>query len=248
MLSKTGSTAANRVKPRGDGRMSRRRDVAGQTHAERLRAELADDIVYGRLAPGTALDETSLAARFGVSRTPVREALRELAASGLVVHKAHRGAVVTEPSEGKLKEMFAVMAQLEGFAAGLCAVEMTPGERTRLVQIHAEALDLVQRGDLDGYTAANDTFHDFLYEASHNAFLADLCFSVRRRVSAFRRAQFHTLGRLKISHAEHDAVIHAILRGDAETAAEAMRNHLDSVHHAFTVFHDGMDDEADGNR
>ncbi len=212
----------------------------GLTHAERLRSELADDIVCGRLSPGTALDETSLAARFGVSRTPVREALRELAAAGLVVHRAHRGAVVTALTEDRLKEMFVVMAELEALAAGACAVAMSPSERQRLVDIHDHAESLVRRGDLLGYTDANDQFHGFLYEASHNSFLAETALSVRRRVSAFRRAQFRTLGRLTLSHEEHDRVVQAILRGDREAATREMRSHLESVRHSFIVFHDGL--------
>lgn len=213
---------------------------AGTTHSERLRAELADDIVCGRIAPGTALDETSLAARFGVSRTPVREALRELAAEGLIVHRAHRGAVVTALSDDRLREMFAVMAELEALAAGCCAVSMTPAERQTLVGMHDHAEELVRSGDLAGYTDANDRFHAFLYTASHNAFLAETALSVRRRVSAFRRAQFRTLGRLTVSHQEHDRVVRAILRGEKEAAAREMRSHLDAVRHAFLVFQDWL--------
>ncbi|MEJ1161625.1 GntR family transcriptional regulator [Prosthecomicrobium sp. N25] len=213
---------------------------SGLTHAERLRAELADDIVCGRLQPGTALDETTLAARFGVSRTPVREALRELAASGLVVHRAHRGAVVTALTEDRLTEMFVVMAELEALAAGFCAIVMTPAERRELMGIQEEAEALVRAGDLAGYTDANDRFHAFLYIASHNEFLAETALSVRRRVSAFRRAQFRTLGRLQLSHQEHDRVVQAILRGDRDGASRDMRNHLDSVRQSFMVFHDGL--------
>lgn len=215
------------------------REVA-LTRAERLRAELADDIVCGRLAPGTALDETSLANRFGVSRTPVREALRELAAAGLIVHRAHRGAIVTALTEDRLKEMFVVMAELEALAAGLCAVAMTPAERQNLIDLHDEAEDLVRRGDLVGYTDSNEQFHAALYVGSHNSFLAETTLSVRRRVSAFRRAQFRSLGRLKLSHEEHDRVVQAILRGDREAAQREMHQHLETVRDSFIVFHDGL--------
>lgn len=215
------------------------REVA-LTRAERLRAELADDIVCGRLAPGTALDETSLANRFGVSRTPVREALRELAAAGLIVHRAHRGAIVTALTEDRLKEMFIVMAELEALSAGLCAVAMTPAERQSLIDLHDEAEDLVRRGDLVGYTNANEQFHTALYVGSHNSFLAETTLSVRRRVSAFRRAQFRSLGRLKQSHEEHDRVVQAILRGDRDAAQREMHQHLETVRDSFIVFHDGL--------
>lgn len=210
----------------------------GLTHAERLRAEIADEIVCGRLAPGTALDETSLAERYGVSRTPVREALRELAASGLVIHRAHRGAVVTALTEERLSEMFLVMAELEAMCASLAAVAMTSSERQTLIELHRESEDLVRRGDLIAYADANDVFHDFIYAASHNSFLAETTHSVRRRVSAFRRAQFRTLGRLTVSHEEHDRIVKALLRGDRETVAREMRTHLDSVLNSFAIFQD----------
>jgi len=211
----------------------------GLTHGERLRIEIADQILGGELVPGTSLDETTLAERYGVSRTPVREALRELAAAGLVVHRPHRGAVVAAVTEDRLLEMFQVMADLEGLCAGYAAGSITPGERQKLVELHMEAKELVRSGDLEAYTHANDVFHDFIYETSHNSFLAETALNVRRRVSPFRRAQFRTLGRLAVSHEEHDRVIQAILRGDREAAAREMRAHLSSVHHAFQVCSEG---------
>ena len=100
--------------------------AGGKTLAEELRWQLADEIVRGTLEPGTALDETELARRFRVSRTPVREALRQLAASGLIDARAHRGAVVARPSLERLTGMFEAMAELEALCAGLAAERMTP--------------------------------------------------------------------------------------------------------------------------
>src|SRR5881398_877524 len=102
------------------------------TRAEELRLQLADEIVRGALAPGAALDETDIARRFNVSRTPVREALRQLAASGLVDARAHRGALVARPSIERLHEMFEAMAELEALCAWLAAERMAPVERHRL--------------------------------------------------------------------------------------------------------------------
>ena len=95
------------------------------TRAEELRLQLADDIVRGALAPGAALDETTLARRFDVSRTPVREAIRLLVASGLVEVRAHRAAVVARPTPEQLAGMFEVMAELEALCAGFAAERMT---------------------------------------------------------------------------------------------------------------------------
>ncbi len=224
-------------------RTAPRERVEGRTHAERLRTELADDIAAGRLAPGTALDETSLADRFGVSRTPVREALRELAAAGLVVHRAHRGAVVATLSPERVDEMFLVMAELEALCAAEAATRMTAAERIELGAMQDAAAELVRNGDLPAYREANDRFHEFVYAASHNGFLEETVLAVRRRVLAFRRAQFRTLSRLVVSHAEHDRVVQALLRGDREAAARDMRAHLVSSARSW-----GEGGEAAGER
>lgn len=220
-------------------RPRRRTRPEGKTHAERLRLELADEIARGRLEPGSALDETSLAERFGVSRTPVREALRELTAAGLVEHRPHRGAVVAMIDARRLDEMFVVMAELEALCAGLAATSMTAAERAELDAMHAEAAELVRLGDLAAYREANDRFHEFIYAASHNPFLEETVLGVRRRVLAFRRAQFHGLGRLAVSHAEHERVVRALQRGDREAAVREMRAHLTSSGRSFNELHDG---------
>jgi DNA-binding GntR family transcriptional regulator len=206
------------------------------THGERLRIEIADQILNGDLPPGTPLDETTLAERYNVSRTPVREALRELAAAGLAVHRPHRGAVVAGVTEARLLEMFQVMADLESLCAGYAAEQITPVERQKLIDIHTESKEFVRLGDLEAYTQSNDAFHNFIYACSHNSFLAETAINVRRRVAPFRRVQFRTLGRLAISHQEHDRVIQAILRGDKDGAAREMRAHLSSVHQSFQTF------------
>src|SRR5258707_9011850 len=123
------------------------------TRAEELRLQLADEIVRGVLAPGSALDETDIARRFSVSRTPVREALRQLVANGLVEARAHRGAVVARPSIERLTGMFEAMAELEAMCASLAAERMTPAERHRLEAIHEELRVL-------SYTGNPDRFHE----------------------------------------------------------------------------------------
>src|ERR1700742_3420226 len=117
------------------------------TRAEELRLQLADEIVRGVLPPGAGLDESDIARRFSVSRTPVREALRQLAASGLVDSRAHRGAVVARPSIERMKGMSEAMAELEAICAGLAAERMAPAERHRLEAIHEELRVLSHAGD-----------------------------------------------------------------------------------------------------
>src|SRR3954471_14263595 len=118
-----------------------------RTLAEELRLQIADEIVRGVIVPGTPLDETDLAARFGVSRTPVREAIRQLAASGLVEARPHRAAIVARPGEDKLVGMFEAMAEIEALCAGLAAERMPPLERRSLEDIHEQLRLMIQDGD-----------------------------------------------------------------------------------------------------
>src|SRR6201997_5159463 len=181
------------------------------TRAEELRLQLADEIVRGALPPGAPLDETDIARRFNVSRTPVREALRQLAASGLVETRAHRGAVVAQPTLDRLAGMFEAMAELEAICAGLAAERMTPVERHRLEAVHEELRVLSHAGNPDRFHEVNERFHNMIYAGAHNDYIAETTLATRVRVQPFRRAQFRNLGRLAKSHAEHDRVLVAIL-------------------------------------
>lgn len=200
--------------------------MAKLTKAKLIHQQIADDIVHGRLAPGAPLDETSIATTFGVSRTPIREAIRQLEAIGLVEARPSRGAVVAGMTERQLDEMFAVMAELEALCARWAAIAMTPSERRQLAILQAESERLVSDGRLDAYVDFNNRFHETIYRGSHNPFLAELTLTVRRRCAPFRRAQFETLGRLAKSHREHGAVVTAIERGDADSAQTCMRAHI----------------------
>jgi DNA-binding GntR family transcriptional regulator len=206
------------------------------TRAEELRLQLADEIVRGSLRPGAPLDETDIARRFNVSRTPVREALRQLVASGLVEARAHRGAVVAQPSLDRLTGMFEAMAELEALCAALAAERMTPVERHRLEAVHEELRLLSYAGNPDRFHEVNERFHNTIYLGSQNAYIAEITLSTRVRVQPFRRAQFRNLGRLAKSHAEHDRVVVAILRGDKAGAAAAMRAHIELVRDEYEIY------------
>jgi DNA-binding GntR family transcriptional regulator len=209
---------------------------ANRTLADELRLQLADEIVRGVLAPGAALDETELARRFRVSRTPVREALRQLAASGLIQTRAHRGSVVARPTHDDLIGMFEAMAELEALCAGIAAERMTATERGALEAVHEELRALIQSGDPQRYHEINEAFHSTIYFGAHNAYLAEITQATRTRVQPFRRAQFRNLGRLAKSHAEHDRVVVAILRGDRDGAARAMRDHILTVREEYEAY------------
>ena len=207
-----------------------------RTLAEELRLQLADEIVRGALLPGSALDEMELARRFQVSRTPVREAIRQLAASGLIETRAHRVAVVARPDHERFCGMFEAMAQLEGLCAKLAARRMSSVERRRLEAAHAEMQTLIYQGDPQRFHDVNEAFHGAIYAGAHNAYLAEITLATRERVQPFRRAQFRNLGRLAKSHVEHEQVVVAILRGDGERAASAMRAHIMTVREEYELY------------
>jgi DNA-binding GntR family transcriptional regulator len=205
----------------------------GRTLADRLRLSLADEIMRGAIAPGVSLDEASIARRFEVSRTPVREAIRLLAASGLVEARPHRSAVVARPTEDRLLEMFEALRELEGLCAGLAAERMTRDERGALDALNRSHAGIVRANDPERYHEANEAFHAAIYSGSHNAYLMELTSATRGRIAPFSRAQFNVSGRPKRSNDEHKRIVKAIVGGDRDGAVAAMRAHISIVHTSF---------------
>lgn len=199
------------------------------TAVDRVRLALADEIVRGVIGPGVPLDEASIAQRFAVSRTPVREAIRQLEAIGFAEARPHRGAVVPLFTPEKLNEIFLVMSELEALCARVAAEAATTADKAALRKAHEACRDAAHEGDVALYYDLNIKFHETVYAIGHNGFLAEVTIGVRNRVAPFRRAQFQSLGRLVRSVEEHEAVVSAILAGDAEAAAAAMREHLGYV-------------------
>jgi DNA-binding GntR family transcriptional regulator len=216
------------------------RDAAGvaapRTLAGRLRMQLSDEIVRGELAPGVVLDEMELARRFQVSRTPVREAIRLLGASGLVEARPHRSAVVARPDKAQLVAMFEALRELESLCAGLAAERMTGAEIADLRAVHRTMLEVVRSDDPQRYHEANEDFHARIYAGAHNPYLADLTLATRARIAPFSRAQFRAGGRLGKSHKEHERVIAAIAKSNREAASALMRAHIGSVYDAYADY------------
>ncbi|MGW8280048.1 GntR family transcriptional regulator [Sphingomonas aurantiaca] len=194
--------------------------------SDRIRNALTDAISSGELAPGTTLDEQQLADRYGASRTPVREALRQLATSGMVEVRPRRGVIVRHVTAEEVMDMFEAMAEIEAVCVRLATYRITPLERSRLLRIHEASEAAVEAGDVDAYDALNREFHEAIYRAAHNDFLADQAIAVRTRLNAFRRMQLRQDRRLVTSRAEHDAVMRAIAEGDGDEAARRMRAHM----------------------
>jgi DNA-binding GntR family transcriptional regulator len=206
------------------------------TLAEKLATAIADGILNGTLRPGVRLDEASLAQQHGVSRTPVREALRQLTTSGLIDMRPRKGAVVSKATPAEVESLFVAMAEMEATCARLAAMSMTPLERRRLQARHEAMIVLAARGDPEAYSDANVGFHLAIYDGAHNEPLADYTRGLRRRVGPFRRAQFQVEGRLGRSTEEHGAVVRAILSGDPAGAHAAMLHHVGLVEDAFEAY------------
>lgn len=195
--------------------------------AEELREQLEQDIVTGAFRPGERLDEQSLAARFGVSRTPIREALMQLASTGLITLQPRRGAFVATLSLREIIERFEVMAALEGMCGALAARRIDDAGRGRLAQAH-EACIRETRGaaSADQYYYANERFHHVIYAACGNAFLCEQARQLHGRLKPYRRLQLRARSRVASSLAEHQEIVEAILAGDGARAERRLKEHI----------------------
>jgi len=203
---------------------------------DRLRERIEQAIVSGEYPPGYRLEETLLAQRFNVSRTPVREALMQLASVGLVEIRPRQGAVVASLTVQDILEMFEVMAELEALCVELAARRITAEELGELERLHASCRRLAEAQDPDAYYPENRRFHEAIYAASRNRFLEEQTRTIRNRVAPYRRLQLRHRGRLMKSWNEHDAILRAIKAGDGKAAREAMRGHVSVQGDTFMDF------------
>ncbi len=197
-----------------------------KNRSETLREEIEELIVVGVFSPGQHLDETELAQRFGVSRTPIRETLIQLASLGIVVIRPRRGAVVAEFGPQQLVEMFEVMAELESLCARLAARRMSREEQAALLASHQQCRSARDSHEADRYFYQNEEFHEIIYRGSHNTFLFEQTSVMHRRLRPYRRLQLRVRDRINSSYLEHDEVVQAIVGGDEEAAARCMRGHI----------------------
>jgi DNA-binding GntR family transcriptional regulator len=198
----------------------------GSRLSERLRESIEEEIATGRLLPGTRLDEVELATRFGVSRTPIREALRLLLGEGLVEMRPQRGAVVAQATPQRLIEMFEVMAELEGMCARLAARRLSEQEMAEIEAAHDACRGSAAARDADAYFYANERFHYAIYAASHNTFLFEQASALQRKLRPYRRLQLRVRNRPQRSFEEHQAIVDALRDGDADKAVQSIRAHV----------------------
>ncbi|WP_255451492.1 GntR family transcriptional regulator [Trinickia terrae] len=192
-------------------------------------------IVEGALAPGARLNERDLCAVLGVSRTPLREALKVLAAEGLIDHQPNRGAVVAVMSAKDICETFDLLGCLESFAGELACAKSTITDLNELKALHYSMLACYSRGDLSGYYEYNRTIHDRINLLAGNDVLRQTYLALNRRVEGLRFRSNHDAQKWARAVAEHGQMIEALEARDGPRMAKLMRQHLDEKKQAVLV-------------
>ena len=190
--------------------------------AERLRQR----IFRRELEPGSWIDEMKIAEEYGISRTPLREALKVLAAEGLITMKVRRGAYVTEVSDADLHNVYHLLSLLESDAAGVVAQKATAAQREELKALHQELEAAV--GDREQFFAINERFHMRLLELADNRWRDQMVADLRKVMKLNRHNSLLKSGRIEESLHEHQSILKALLAGDAPRAVAAMQAHFKS--------------------
>ena len=193
-----------------------------QQAVEELRRRIAAD----NLAPGQRLDEAELASDLGISRTPLREALKVLSAEGLVEIRPRRGCYVAEIVPADLEEIFPIMALLEGEVAREAALKGSAADLKRLDQLHASLERHAAAGDVDRYYEVNYVFHDALQAIAGNRWLQHVIGDLRKLLKLSRHRSLRLDGRLAESLGEHRALMQSLHRRDSDGAERIMKGHL----------------------
>ena len=192
----------------------------------KIRDSLEQRIIEGELGIGKRLDEADLSKHYGVSRTPVREALQRLAESGLAEHLPRRGTFVSTPSLSELVEMFEVMAELECMAVRLATRRATSADIDALTESNEACRAAFEAGDTKGYYELNAAVHRQIYKMSGNSFLTVEAQRLHDRLRPYRRLQLRVRGRMGESMNEHDIILAAMRDGDGQQAVVTMRKHI----------------------
>ena len=179
---------------------------------------LRDAIRKGKLKPGERLMESQLAEDLGVSRTPVREAIRKLELEGYVIMMPRRGTYVANLSIRDVNEVFEIRTSLDSLASGLAAERITDEELERLQRLLVAIGGYIEENDMDKIVECDTEFHDLLYQASRNSRLVGIIFNLREQLTRFRSTSMAFPGRLKATLEEHRRIVEAIAQGDVAEA------------------------------
>ena len=194
---------------------------------------LREAIISGQLRPGQRLMEVQLAEELGVSRTPVREAIRKLELEGLVLMIPRRGAYVAKISMKDIADVFEIRAALEGLAAELAARRSTPEEIESLERSLVKIRECADNGDIQACIELDTIFHEQLMSASHNDRLVQIIANLREQIQRFRSTSLAHPGRMKLAWEEHKIIVEAIAQGDTELARRLAYEHIENAENSL---------------
>lgn len=190
---------------------------------------LREAIISGRLRPGERMMEVQLAEEMGVSRTPVREAIRKLELEGFVAMLPRKGAYVADISVKDIVDVFEIRAALEALAAGLAAERITEEELDQLERSLVQISECSSDDNLDAIVAGDVKFHDIIYQASRNQRLVQIITHLHEQIYRFRMTSLSQPGRIKIALDEHKKIAEAISDRNVELAQELAREHIENA-------------------
>jgi DNA-binding GntR family transcriptional regulator len=194
--------------------------------SDKIRLKIEDDIKQGILLPGDPIDDAELAERYQVSRTPIREALIQLKAQGMLTSLPRGGMIVAKMDLKQLLSLWELLAELEGVTVRLACERMTPEELKEIVQVHESSRTVMEAEDVDGWQKGNLRFHELIYHAARNPYLRQEVLRMRTRTGYYRSHAFGALGRITASFEQHEQIVAAFERRDAKAASSAMIAHM----------------------
>jgi DNA-binding GntR family transcriptional regulator len=194
-----------------------------QTLREKILENIRDAILKGTLVPGERVSEPDLAERYGISRTPIREAFRQLESEGYLTVVPRKGAVITSLSERDVEEFYAIKSMLEGYAAQLAAQLLTDKEIERLEKINVRLATLAAAGDVKTFFRVHNEFHEVFITASGNKKLYELIQQMLVKFNRLRIASLSLPGRMETSVREHDKIIEAFKARDSVLANQLVQ-------------------------
>ena len=189
---------------------------------------LRQAIKDGVLLPGERLMEIQLAEELGVSRTPIREAIRILEQEGFIVMVPRRGTYVADISLKDIAQVFEIRSALEELAAGLAAERITPDELEQLERILVEINEFIAHDEFDKIVDADIRFHEILYQASRNDRLVDILHNLREQMLRFRSISMHYPGRLAATWEEHRRLVEFIADKNSSMARKVAKKHMEN--------------------
>ena len=190
---------------------------------------LREAIINGTLKPRDRLMEIQLAEELGVSRTPIREALRKLELEGFIVMVPRKGAYVADISFKDIADVFEIRAALEALAAGLAAERITDEELEDMERLVAEKAEAISGYDMDRLIRVDTLFHDAIYKASRNQRLTNIINNLREQIQRYRTTSLAYPGRMKRSLEEHRGIVEAIQSRDPQIAQQVAREHIENA-------------------